>query len=292
MEAARALAAAGAEVTVFEAGARLGGQFRMACRIPGKEDYGRTIEYFESELERLGAEVALRTAPGVAELGAFEAVVVATGVTPRVIDIPGAELPHVHSYAELLDPDADAVSLRGSVAVIGAGGIGVDVAHLLSDPPGGDPIERFYAAYGLRGVRVPAPAQRSPRPVALMRRGEGRVGQSIGPTTRWVAVGALTRAGVEILTGVTYERIEPRAVRIRDAGGAPREIAADTVIVCAGQVSDRGLADRLAAAGVAHVVIGGAAHAGELDAERAFRDGAEVVGRVAGLLHRPAAPAG
>jgi 2,4-dienoyl-CoA reductase (NADPH2) len=292
MEAARALAAAGARVTVFEAGSRLGGQFRMACRIPGKQDYGRTIEYFEAELARLGVEVALQTAPGVGELGAFDAVVVATGVTPRPIDVPGAELPHVHTYAELLDPDADPVPLRGAVAVIGAGGIGVDVAHMLSDPTGGDPLERFYAAYGLRGVHVPDQALRSPRPVALMRRGEGRVGQSIGPTMRWVTVGALTRAGVEILTGVTYERIEPRVMRIREAGGTTRQIPADTVIVCAGQLSDRGLADRLAAADVAHVVIGGAVRADELDAERAFRDGAEVVGRIAGLLHPPASTTG
>ncbi len=117
-----------------------------------------------------------------------------------------------------------------------------------------------------------------------MRRGAGRVGESIGPTSRWVTVGALRRAGVEMLTEVAYERIEPGAVHIRDAGGAAREIAAEAVIVCAGQEPDRGLADRLAALGVPHLVIGGAAQAAELDAERAFRDGAETPARVAALL--------
>jgi 2,4-dienoyl-CoA reductase (NADPH2) len=285
MEAARALAGAGAAVTLYEAGARIGGQFRMACRVPGKADYARTIEYFEAELDRLDADVRCGSVPGVGALADHDAVVVATGVVPRSVDIPGADLAHVHTYAELLDPDGDEVMIGdGPVAVIGAGGIGVDVAHRLSHSGAGDPQERFYAAYGLRGVSAPAGAFDSPRPVTLMRRGAGRVGAGIGPTTRWVTVGALQRAGVEILTGVSYEAIEPGTVRIRDVAGAPRRIAADTVIVCAGQEPARGLVGDLAEAGVAHVVIGGAAQAGELDAERAFRDGSEVVGRIAALV--------
>ena len=291
MEAARALAAAGATVTLYEAGARIGGQFRMACQIPGKEDYAGTIEYFESELRRLGVAIELATAPGIGELRDADAVVVATGVRPRALTLPGADSAHVCSYAELLDPDAPAPSLPGAVAVIGAGGVGVDVAHHLSHAPfgaqgvpGGDPHERFYAAYGLRGVEVPDDAFASPRPVTLMRRGEGRVGAGIGPTTRWVTVGALQRAGVQILTGVAYEAIEPGAIRIREAGGGVREIAADTVVVCAGQEPDRRLADALAAAGIAHHVIGGAAEATELDAERAFREGAQTPAAIAALL--------
>jgi 2,4-dienoyl-CoA reductase (NADPH2) len=284
MEAARALAAAGAGVTLYEAGSRIGGQFRMAARIPGKADYGATIDYFESELRRLGVSLRCETVPGVHELTGFTAVVVATGVVPRIIDVPGAELPHVHTYAELLDPDGDGVALDGAVAVIGAGGIGVDVAHRLSHSGAGDPHERFYAAYGLRGVSVPDGAFASPRTVTLMRRGSGRIGSGIGPTTRWVTVAALQRAGVEILTGVGYAAIEPGVVHIRDAAGEPRRIAADTVIVCAGQEPDAGLAAALRGAGVPHVVIGGAAQAGELDAERAFRDGALTPATVAGLI--------
>jgi 2,4-dienoyl-CoA reductase (NADPH2) len=286
MEAARALAGCGARVTVYEAGSRLGGQFRMACRIPGKQDYERTIEYFESELARLGVQVELETLPALELLRGADAVIVATGVTPRLTEVPGADLPHVHTYAELLDPDAEPVSLRGgaAVAIIGAGGIGVDVAHLLSHDDAGDPLQRFYAEYGLRANDLPEARFASPRPVTLMRRSAGRVGASIGPTSRWVTVGALRRAGVEMLTEVAYERIEHGRIRIRDADGSAREVAADVVIVCAGQEPDRGLAGQLAAAGVPHLVIGGAAQAAELDAERAFRDGAETPARVAALL--------
>jgi 2,4-dienoyl-CoA reductase (NADPH2) len=286
MEAARSLAAAGAQVTLHEASSRLGGQFRMASRIPGKAVYDATVSFFEGELARLGVEVELETLPGLEVLRGAHAVILATGVMPRRAEIPGADLPHVHSYAELLDPDAEPVVLApgAPVAIIGAGGIGVDVAHLLSHAETGDPYERFYAQYALRGRSLADSALASPRPVTLMRRSAGRIGASIGPTSRWVALGELRRAGVEMLTEVTYERIEPGAVHIRQAGGAARRVPAETVIVCAGQEPDRGLTTGLDALKIPHLVIGGAAQAAELDAERAFRDGAEAPARVAALV--------
>jgi 2,4-dienoyl-CoA reductase (NADPH2) len=285
MEAARALAAAGAAVTLFEAGARLGGQFRMACRIPGKEDYAGTIAYFEAELARLEVDVRLGACATLGDLGGFDGVVVATGVTPRPVQIDGAGLRHVHTYADLLDPDTPEIEIGRAhpVAIIGAGGIGLDVAHLLSHADLADPLDGFYARYGLRGASAAHDAFASPRPVTLMRR-SGRIGQGVGPTTRWVTSGELKQAGVQTLTDIEYVAIEPGVLRIRELSGAAREIAADTVIVCAGQLCNDALSTSLAAAGVVHLVIGGAAQAGELDAERAFREGTQAPGRLLTLI--------
>jgi 2,4-dienoyl-CoA reductase (NADPH2) len=259
MEAARALAVAGHRVQLFECSERLGGQFRMACRIPGKEDFEGTIAYVERELPRLGVTVSIGTrVDDPAGLSGFDGVVVATGVIPRTLRLPGAELPHVITYAQLLSGE---VAPGDEVAIIGAGGIGIDVAHLLSH----DPRRSFYGEYGLLGRQDPA---RALRRVTLMRRG-ARVGERIGPSTRWAVLAALKRAGVEILTGVEYTAIEPGAVVLGDG----RRIAAQTVVIAAGQERRYELAGALAQAGRPHLVIGGAAGAGELDAERAFREG-------------------
>jgi 2,4-dienoyl-CoA reductase (NADPH2) len=293
MEAARSLAASGARVTLLDASERLGGQFRMACRIPGKEDYERTIEYFEAELEALGVDVRLGSEVDAAgALSGFDAVVVATGVTPRPVSIPGCELPHVCSYASLLTGDGPLPD--GPVAIVGAGGIGVDVAHLLSHPGGaGDPRAAFYRRYGLEpptsnGDPVPTPGTEPPdpaagRPVTLLRRGR-RVGEGVGPSTRWAVLAELKRAGVRTVTEIAYERIEPGTLHVRTADDEPIAIAAETVVIAAGQLSERPLAAKLADAGIAHIVIGGAHEAVELDAERAFRDGLEAPARVARLI--------
>jgi 2,4-dienoyl-CoA reductase (NADPH2) len=279
MEAARSLAQSGFAVTLFEAAGQLGGQFRMACRIPGKEDFARTGEYFAAELAQLGVDVRLGARAEVAALAGFDAVVVATGVLPRPLALPGAGLPHVLSYARLLTGEGDPREQVGErVVVIGAGGIGVDVAHLLSF----DPATSFHARYGLEADWTgrmqpvaciwPVQSGRAPREVTLMRR-SGRIGAGVGPSTRWVVVEELRRAGVELLTGVSYERIDPEAVLVVAEDGTRRRVAADSVVVAAGQEPDRTLADALAAAGRPHVVVGGARDASGLDAGRAFREG-------------------
>jgi 2,4-dienoyl-CoA reductase (NADPH2) len=307
LEAARSLATAGYAVELFEGAQRLGGQFRMACRVPGKEDFGRTIEYFEHELAALGVSVWLDTRVAQASvLSAFDAVVVATGVRPREVAVPGVELPHVRSYASVLLDDGDGAGCGDEVAIIGAGGIGVDVAHLLSAPgaglvsctgervegtaervefcpPGGNDSTRsaFYARYGLQGA---APIHSPPRrAITLMRRG-GRIGEGIGPSTRWVAVQELEQAGVELLTGVHYERIEPDAVVVTTDEGGSRRIAAQTVIVAAGQEPETALLAALADAGVPRIAVGGAAGTERLNAGRAFREGFEAPGAVASAL--------
>ncbi len=305
LEAARSLAMAGYAVELFEAAERLGGQFRMACRIPGKEDFARTIEYFDHELAALGVSVSLGARLADAEaLAGFDAVVVATGVRPRQPDLSGVELPHVRSYASLLlDEAGGGVDLDGTVAIIGAGGIGVDVAHLLS-ASSGLRVTEFYARYGLTAggvgaaalARKPRSAETSPegpplaatwppkapqrREVTLMRR-SGRIGEGIGPSTRWVALQELEYDGVQLLTGVRYERIEHDAVTITTAEGELRRITAEMVVIAAGQEPETALSSALSDAGVPHVTIGGAAGAEGLDAGRAFREGFEAPAAVA-----------
>jgi len=288
MEAARSLAMSGFEVTLFEAAQRLGGQFRMACRIPGKEDFAQTGVYFEDELARLGVEVTIGHRAGAEELRGFEAVVVATGVLPRTVPLPGAELPHVISYAQLLLAEDPFALVGERVAIIGAGGIGTDVAHMLSHEDG------FYERYGLEppieargilgrtGPESPR-ASRSPSQITLMRRA-GRIGDGVGASTRWVVVQELKQAGVTLLTGVEYERIERDALIVRTEDGGERRIVADTVVIAAGQEAERSLADALAADARPHIVIGGAAGAQGLDAGRAFREGFDAPAAVAELL--------
>jgi 2,4-dienoyl-CoA reductase (NADPH2) len=246
LEAARTLAAAGARVVLYEAQRELGGQFRLASRIPGKEDFGRTIAYFHRELHRLGVEIRLGRridAGSVAELDEYDAVIVASGVVPRRIDLPGAELPIVRAYPEaLLHPAADS----GRIAIVGAGGIGVDVAH-------------FYSRRG--------------RPVTLMCRGNA-VGTHIGRSTRWVILRELREQGVEMLTGVSYGRVAAEGVWIRDREGAERLIEAQTVVIAAGQVGDDALSALLQRRGRPCHVVGGARATDGLDAVRAFREGA------------------
>ncbi|MGH3413109.1 MAG: FAD-dependent oxidoreductase [Marmoricola sp.] len=245
MEAARAAAAAGARVTLFEATDRIGGQFRLASRVPGKEDFAETIRYFEHELARLG--VTVRIGAGVsdaADLDGFDRVVVATGVHPRAITLPGPGHPHLLDYVRAF---ADLGSVGSRVAVVGAGGVAVDLAHLLA---------------GQRGRRI-----------TIMRR-SGPVGAGIGVSTRWAVLAELRGAGVRTLTGVRYLSLEPGGLRIRTDEG-PELVRADSVVVAAGQQPRRAVADLLAPTGTPYAVVGGAADTRGLNAVRAFAQGLE-----------------
>ncbi len=258
LEAARTLAAAGAEVVLYEAQPELGGQFRLASRIPGKEAFAGTIVYFERELRRLGAQIRLGRridAGSAGELEEYAGVIVASGVVPRRIDLPGIDLPAVRAYPEaLLEP----AGRHGPVAIVGAGGIGVDVAHLTS---------------------------RQGRPATLMCRG-GTVGEHIGRSTRWVILRELRERGVEMLTGVTYERITAAGIAIRDREGRERLIEAETVVIAAGQEREDELSAALQRRGRPCHVVGGARATDGLDAVRAFKEGAQAA-RALLLGHSP-----
>ncbi|MGH8228707.1 MAG: FAD-dependent oxidoreductase [Steroidobacteraceae bacterium] len=246
LEAALTLAAAGARVVLYEAGAELGGQFRLASRVPGKTHFAGTVAYFERELRRLGAAIRLQSridAATVAALDEYAGVILATGVVPRATELPGAQLPIVRPYSEaLLDP----VTGSGPVVIIGAGGIGVDVAHLYS---------------------------RQGRPVTVLCRGTG-IATRIGRSTRWVLLRELRERGVVFLTEVSYERIDAQGVWVRDREGRVRVIEAQAVVVAAGQRSEDPLSALLERRERPFHVVGGARATDALDAVRAFREGA------------------
>lgn len=271
MECARALAALGHCVELFEAENELGGQFRMARRIPGKAEFGETIRYYANELPRLGVDVHLNEPISDPQtLHDFDGVVLATGVLPKKIAVRGRDLPHVIDYAQLLARDAPTGE---HVAILGAGGIGVDVAHFLSHGEADvDATTRFLYEQGLAAPDDGAILVTKRKTVAVMRRGRS-IGERLGKTTRWTVLAALRAAGVSTLTGVDYEAIEPGGIRVRTAAGEEQVVRADTVVVAAGQERNDALLDGIRSLGVPFRVIGGARDAGELDAVRAFEEG-------------------
>ncbi len=290
LAAATALAERGHAVELFEAGDDVGGQFAIARRIPGKEEFAETIRYFRRRLDVLGVTVHLGVRAGVADLDrGFDDVVVATGVVPRVPAIPGMDHPSVVTYADLVHGRRTA---GPRVAVVGAGGIGVDVCEFLTT---GDSAALDVAAWreewgvtdpaaARGGVTTPRPAA-SPRRVVLLQRKTTRVGAGLGKTTGWVHRAALRAKGVEQLTGVTYERVDDDGLHITvpgPDGDRPEErvLDVDTVVLCAGQESERSLLDALADRGVRTHVVGGADVAAELDAKRAIDQGTRLAARL------------
>jgi 2,4-dienoyl-CoA reductase (NADPH2) len=296
LEAARVLATLGGDVHLYEAREELGGQFRWARMVPGKEDYGATISYFESELQRLDVHLHLGR-----ELGEDDAdliadcagVVLATGVHPRSVDIPGSDLSHVVDYATAFE---SGLGEARSVAIVGGGGIGVDLAHLLTHESS---AADFYERYRLRPpletkrrIELPSLHRKglsSGARVTLLRR-SGRVGSGIGITTRWVWLDALKHAGVATRIGLSYRRITPDGIEIALDDGTAETIAAERVVIAAGQERRDEVRPLLERLQVPHRVIGGAENPSELNAVRAFGDGLRAAYELAGRLTPGPAP--
>jgi 2,4-dienoyl-CoA reductase (NADPH2) len=276
LAAACTLAERGHAVTLFEQAQEIGGQFNLAKRIPGKEEFAETLRYFSHRLLELGVKLRLGESADAEALRArnYDAVIVATGVTPRNPHIPGQDHRNVHGYADVVSGKSE---IGRRVAIIGAGGIGFDVAEYLSQPPPSPTtdIPRWMHEWGVdmslaqRGGLAKPQAEPSPREIWLLQRTPGRPGKRLNKTTGWVHRAALKAKGVRMLGGVAYERIDDAGLHIA-VDGEPRVLEVDNVVICAGQESSRTLADELVALGVTTYVIGGADVAAELDAKRAI----------------------
>lgn len=287
LSAAVNLARRGHRVSLFEADAQIGGQFGIARLIPGKEEFAETLRYYTRQLELTGVDVRLNTRATVADLtNGFDEVVVATGVTPRVPTIDGIDHPSVLTYAQAVRGGAP---IGERVAVIGAGGIGVDVSEFLTHTtsPATD-LAEWKREWGVSddedapgALTTPQPSP-SPREVYLLQRSPARIGAKLGKTSGWVHRAALKHKGVHEISGVSYERIDDDGLHIAlgKDGGEHRVLPVDTIIVCAGQESVRDLMDGLTLAGVVTHVIGGADVAAELDAKRAIEQGTRLADRI------------
>jgi 2,4-dienoyl-CoA reductase (NADPH2) len=269
----------GHRVTLFDAAAAIGGQFNLARRIPGKEEFAETLRYFGDALDRHGVERRLgaRVDADTLLAGGFDEIVLATGIVPRRVDFPGADHPKVVGYTDVIE---GRVQVGARAALIGAGGIGFDVAEFLLQAPPSPTLDvaRWMAEWGVRAdfegpgaLRPPAP-EPAPRQLWLLQRSAGKPGARLGKTTGWIHRAALKAKGVVTLGGVEYVGVDDAGLHIR-VGGEPRLLPVDHVVVCAGQEPLRALAAPLQAAGRKPHLIGGADVAAELDAKRAIAQG-------------------
>ncbi len=267
----------GHKVTLFDAADAIGGQFNLAKRIPGKEEFHETLRYFDRRLQDTGVEVRLSTPVDAA---CFDAVVVATGILPRKVDFPGADHPKAISYLDVL---SGRVRPGGRVAIVGAGGIGFDVAEfLVHDGPSSTlDRDRWLAEWGVAtdfsgpgGLRPPQPEPPA-RQVWLLQRSPGKPGARLGKTTGWIHRATLKAKQVAMLGGVSYLGLDDAGFRIR-VDGQEQTLPVDHVVVCAGQEPRRELFDALQAAGTPAHLIGGADVAAELDAKRAIAQGSRL----------------
>ena len=280
LAAAATAAERGHSVILFDSATDIGGQFNLARRIPGKEEFAETLRYFRHRLARAGVEVRLNHRVSAAELlGRFDTVLLATGVAPRTPDIPGIAHPRVVGYVDVLTGKA---AVGRTVAVIGAGGIGFDVSEFLTHADlATDPVEHYRREWGIDptyarpGGLCPPVDEARPRQLWLLQRKASKVGEGLAKTTGWIRRTLLARRGVTMLSGVHYARIDDAGLHVVIDGQA-RCLAVESIVVCAGQDPLRELEAPLQAAGMTVHRIGGADVAAELDAKRAIDQGTRV----------------
>lgn len=274
----------GHHVTLFDAAKEIGGQFNLAKRIPGKEEFYETLRYFGRMIEKHRVDLRLGTRVTADDLlaGGYDDIIIATGIEPRTPAIPGIDHPKVVRYIDVIRGTA---SVGQRVAIMGAGGIGFDVAELVTHdgPSGALDVEVFAKEWGIDFVNHPRggvtgvtpQVQSSGREVWLLQRKTSAVGKGLGRTTGWTHRITLQRRGLTMIGGVEYEAIDDAGLHIR-IEGEPQLLDVDTIIVCAGQLPARGLHDELVARGAQPVLIGGAYEASELDAKQAIKQATEL----------------
>mgnify|MGYP000642696309 FL=1 len=282
LSAAITAAERGHKVTVFDRAAEIGGQLNLAKQVAGKEEFWGLVDWYRAMVKKYDVTVKLNTEVSANDLGDYDEVIIATGVIPRDPQIPGQDAGNVVSYIDILN---GTVTAGQRVAVIGAGGIGFDVSeHLVHD---GDStttnLPEWMKEWGVTdpadhrsGLAPEGPQPHAPaREVTMLQRKTTKVGKGLGKTTGWIHRASLTMKNVQMIAGVNYEKIDAEGLHISfgEAREKPQVIAADTIVLCAGQLSDRSLADALEVKGILCHVIGGADVAAELDAKRAIDQG-------------------
>ncbi|MCH2342556.1 NADPH-dependent 2,4-dienoyl-CoA reductase [Pseudomonas sp. NPDC047963] len=289
LAAATVAAERGHQVTLFDSSSEIGGQFNIAKRVPGKEEFFETLRYFKSKLQSTGVDVRLNTRVSAADLlaGGFDEIILATGIAPRTPDIPGIDHPMVISY---IDAILQRKPVGQHVAVIGAGGIGFDVSEFITHNGLSTSLDReaFWREWGIDlaleargGVAGVQPEPHAPaRQVYLLQRKKSKVGNGLGKTTGWIHRTGLKNKHVQMISAVEYLAVDDKGLHIRVADGEPQVLPVDTVIVCAGQDPLRELQAELEAAGRQVHLIGGADVAAELDAKRAINQGSRLAAEV------------
>ena len=281
MACAVAAAERGFNVDLFEKNDHVGGQFNLAMQIPGKEEFKETIRYFTRQLDQTGVKVWLGVEANIDQLRDYDEVVIATGVQPKIPPIRGIEHSKVIDYQTLISQQ---ITLGKKVAIIGAGGIGVDVATMLTEPEEGD-LDSWLREWNIdkslrhRGGLLPTDDYISPRQVWLMQRGQGKVGKGPGRTTGWIHRRTLEKRGVKLWAGVQYQAIDDEGLHIL-VNGQAHTLDVDNIVICTGQTSVDNLSQQLTALGVSVHVIGGAEDAGEVDAKRVIRQGVELASKL------------